>query len=67
MIRDTSAINVDVTNENTISSSEPSNKAFLELSFHVLIKGNNSAIHKDNAIQQVKFLAFSIDILIMLS
>lgn len=55
-----------MTNENTINSSDPSNKVFLELSFHVLIKGNNSAIHKDNAIQQVKFLAFSIDILIML-
>ncbi|RDY08155.1 hypothetical protein CR513_07646, partial [Mucuna pruriens] len=53
-VRDTSAVtddDVDVTNGSTVGSSEPSNKILPELSSHVLIKGDCTAVDKDNSIQ----------------
>jgi len=64
-----SAVNDDdmeVTNGSIVESSEPLNKVLPELSSHVSIEGDGGAVDKDNSIQRVKFLAFSIDILLML-
>ncbi|TKY52841.1 hypothetical protein E2542_SST24363 [Spatholobus suberectus] len=54
-IRDTGAFtddDVDVTTGSTVGSSEPSNEVLPEISSHVSIKGDSSAVDKDNSIQQ---------------
>ncbi|KAK7345651.1 hypothetical protein VNO77_16259 [Canavalia gladiata] len=54
-LRDTSAVTDDVmnvANENTVGSSEPSHKVLHELSSRVLIKGDSNAVEKDNSMQQ---------------